>query len=516
VVWIVFENKSYNQIIGSANAPYLNSLAQSCGLATNFTAEAHPSLPNYIAMTSGSTQGVTDNADPSSHPLSVASIFSQLGSGWRSLQESMPSNCYPSNSGDYLVRHNPAAYYTNVNCAAQDVPLGQLPDLSARFTFITPNRCNGMHDCTVSTGDSWLSGFMAKVLGSSEYAAGQTAVFITWDEDDSSSSQHIATLVVSPYTPTGVRSATPYNHYSLLRTTEELLGLGTLGNARTAPSMGTAFGLARYPIPVGASPLRVSVVPAFEPCETTNANSTHGRPLNFPACTGPSPASSTVRFGSNALGFARMVVCPAGTSSTFCASPGSPMPLPDLRFTGSIRDVKCAASLPVGQTACAAPGADYNPNTNVGPYTSAGTGSGGGADPPCFPSATSSTACLAGTDLTEVAELPGASIGGAGTPFRGRGVRITDRASGVSRTLQATVVDIGFPIPLDCISTPNSSSGSNCGVNTTANALVPGVVQSGNGAVWQLGEIELKDSGPDGLRGNSDDQPFAVQGIFAP
>ncbi|MDQ3857328.1 MAG: alkaline phosphatase family protein [Actinomycetota bacterium] len=257
VVWIVFENKGYDDVIGSANAPYLNSLASECGLATNFYAEAHPSLPNYIAMTSGSTQGVTDNGDPASHPLDVPSIFSQLGTGgWRSLEESMPSNCYLTNSSLYAVRHNPAAYYTNVrtDCASYDVPLTGPPDLSARFTFVTPNLCNDMHSCSTQddiatetkTGDTWLSTFLPQVLASPEYTAGTTAIFITWDEDDYSSvdSQHIPTLVVAPSTPAGAASATRFDHYSLLRTTEEMLGLTTyLGRAADATSMRGEFGL---------------------------------------------------------------------------------------------------------------------------------------------------------------------------------------------------------------------------------------------------------------------------------
>ena len=117
--------------------------------------------------------------------------------------------------------------------------------------------------------------------------------------------------------------------------------------------------------------------------------------------------------------------------------------------------------------------------------------------------------------MTQVAELPGASIGGSGA-LQGRGVRITDRANGTSGSEPATVVNIGFPIPLDCIPTTDPSMGSSCGVNTTANALVPGVVQAGDQAVWQLGEIELEDSGPDGVRGNADDELFGVQGIFLP
>jgi chitodextrinase len=261
VVWIVMENKTYTEIIGSPNAPYINSVASKCGLATNFFAETHPSLPNYIAMTSGSPQGITDDSDPSSHPLAVPSIFSQLGlGGWRSLEESMPSNCLLSNSGLYAVRHNPAAYYTTIaaQCALQDVPLNDPPDLSAAFTFITPNLCNDMHSCPtasdvateVKNGDQWLSTWLPKIFASSEYQSGSTVVFLTWDEDDFSADQHIATLVMSPSTPAGTTSGTRFDHYSLLRTTEELLGIGNyLGNAASATSMRSAFNLQGSPAP---------------------------------------------------------------------------------------------------------------------------------------------------------------------------------------------------------------------------------------------------------------------------
>lgn len=241
------ENKQYGQIIGSSNAPYINSLASKCGSATSMYAESHPSLPNYIAMTSGSTQGITDDSGPSSHPLNVPSIFSQLPAGAsRSLEESMPSNCLLTDSGDYAVRHNPMAYYTTIrtDCLTDDVPLGSTPNISARFTFVTPNLCNDTHDCSVATGDTWLSSFLPQILSSSQYQSGSTAVFITWDENDGSSGNHIATLVLSPTTLVGARSGTAYNHYALLRTTEELLGITTyLGGAATAPSMRAAFGL---------------------------------------------------------------------------------------------------------------------------------------------------------------------------------------------------------------------------------------------------------------------------------
>jgi hypothetical protein len=187
--------------------------------------------------------------------LNVASIFSQLGSGWKSLEEDMPSNCYMGNSGNYAVRHNPATYYTNITsqCAAQDVPLGSSPDLSARFTFVTPNLCNDMHSCPtqsdiateVKTGDTWLSTFIPKLTSTAQYQAGNTVIFLTWDEDDYSSSNanHIATIVISPSTPAGLSVTSRFDHYSMLRTTEDLLGLSAIGNAASASSMASAFHL---------------------------------------------------------------------------------------------------------------------------------------------------------------------------------------------------------------------------------------------------------------------------------
>ena len=264
-------------------------------------------------------------------------------------------------------------------------------------------------------------------------------------------------------------------------------------------------------LPLGASPLRVSLVPAFGACETGGADSAHGQPLDFPACHGPSPTSETATAGPNSLAFARLVVCPAQSASAFCAA----LPLPDVRLTGSIRDVRCAQSLPVGQSACPGPGADYDPSGAPGPYSDPGNGVSP-ATPPCLPTGTSASDCLAGADLTETAALPGATTGGVATQFEGKGVRITDQDNGPSHDQFATMVDIGFPIPLDCAPTAATDRGSSCGVNTTMNALVPGVVGSGEAAVWQLGQVEIKDSGPDGTRGNADDQLFEVQGVFLP
>lgn len=236
------ENHGLDQINGSPDAPYLNSLAGECGLATNYSGVSHPSLPNYIALTSGSTQGIDDDTG---HPVNGPSLFGLLGTGWRSLEESMPANCDHHSGGEYALKHNPAAFYTPVaaQCAAQDVPLANPPDVSARFTFITPNLCDDMHDCSTRTGDTWLSREVPMILSGAEYRAGATALFITWDENDSGGAL-VPCYVIAPSVAPGTRSSAPFDHYALLRTTEDMLGLGPLlGRAATAPSMRAAFHL---------------------------------------------------------------------------------------------------------------------------------------------------------------------------------------------------------------------------------------------------------------------------------
>ncbi|MGD0054163.1 MAG: alkaline phosphatase family protein [Acidimicrobiales bacterium] len=244
VVWILLENVGYS-VVGSSSAPYLNDLEADCGLATNYYAVGHPSLPNYIALTSGSTQGITSDGEPSAHPLKVASIFSQLGRGWRSLVESMPSPCDHVTSGTYAARHNPAVYYTTINstCQTNDVPLTLPLDLSAPLTIIVPNICDDMHSCPVSIGDTWLSQMVPKILASREYQARQTVLFITFDENDTQSVNRVPTVVIAPSVPRGERVSESFTHYSLLRTTEALLHLSFLGGAASAHSMVGPFHL---------------------------------------------------------------------------------------------------------------------------------------------------------------------------------------------------------------------------------------------------------------------------------
>jgi phospholipase C len=265
VIWVFMENHSYDTVIGSADAPYENALANKCGLATNYHNITHPSLPNYIAATSGLALTTVENKFKSDCSPSTAcstkspSIFGQVSS-WKSYEESMPSNCALANSGNYAVRHNPPPYYrTLTGCATNDVPYTALAtDLANNtlpaFSFITPNLVDDTHNSPVATGDAWLSTNLEAIFTSPAYAAGTTAVVLTWDEGEGGTSNncarnttdigcHIAAIVASPSTVPGTKSAKLFNHYSLLRTTEDLLGVPALAKAKTAKSMAGAFNL---------------------------------------------------------------------------------------------------------------------------------------------------------------------------------------------------------------------------------------------------------------------------------
>jgi hypothetical protein len=244
VVWILLENVGYS-VVGSPSAPYLNTLADRCGLATNYLAISHPSLPNYIALTSGSTHGITDDDEPVAHPLAGPSIFSELDGNWRGLVQSMPGACDHVTSGTYAARHNPAVYYVNLGatCRRDDVPLTLPLNLSARFTFITPNICDDMHSCPVAIGDRWLSQVVPEIVASTQYQARSLVLFITFDENDGGPTNQVPTYVVAPSVPRHSRIGVALTHYSLLRTTETLLGLPLLGAARSATSMISPFHL---------------------------------------------------------------------------------------------------------------------------------------------------------------------------------------------------------------------------------------------------------------------------------
>lgn len=251
------ENRSYSSVLGpSGAAPRLTSYGRACGVATAYWAITHPSLPNYLAAVSGSTGGVTSDCGPSSCSQHRASLFGQVaasGRAWRGYAENMATRCDGASYDSYAARHNPAVYFTPIRaqCGRWDVAMGGASGPFAHalaaaalpaFSFVTPNLCHDGHDCPTSTADAWLGGWLARIVGSPAYRAGNVAVFVTWDEG-SGADNRVATVVIAPTVPAGTRYGGRLTHYSLLRTTEQLLGLPPLGLAATARSMRAAFHL---------------------------------------------------------------------------------------------------------------------------------------------------------------------------------------------------------------------------------------------------------------------------------
>jgi hypothetical protein len=249
VLVIVMENKPSSRILGSRQAPYLNALAADSAVATDYAAIRHPSLPNYLAMTSGTTAGVTTDCDPGACGASVRTIAGEITASrrsWRMYAESMPAPCTMHNAGLYAVRHNPFLYDSTVtrdasSCAAHDVPYdrlaadlksGRLPD----FALISPNLCNDMHDCSVATGDGWLAREVPRILRSPSFRSTRSLLVVTFDEGVKAQNT-VATVLAGPAAQSRARSARAYTHYSLLRTVEDSWHLAPLaqGDAGASP-----------------------------------------------------------------------------------------------------------------------------------------------------------------------------------------------------------------------------------------------------------------------------------------
>jgi hypothetical protein len=255
VLTIVEENHSLAEM--KSGMPYLWSLAQRYGYATNWSAITYPSLPNYLTIAGGSTFGVSDDNNPSAHQINAASVFDQAldaGMTAKTYVESMPSNCDQTSSYPYAVKHNPWAYFTpgRSACNNYDVPAGSAN--SGAFSsdvksnnlpvagMLIPNLIDDAHDGTLPQADSWLQAWLPPVLSSSDFTSGRLAVVITADSDDRSANDSVLTVVLDA----GLNSAvvtTPLNHYSLTRFYAQTIGVTPLLKGASAPDMRSAFGL---------------------------------------------------------------------------------------------------------------------------------------------------------------------------------------------------------------------------------------------------------------------------------
>ena len=278
LIVILFENENEKSVIGAEQAPYISSLATKCGVATAYQDDTFAknlvSLPHYLALTSGSncntgiddagTGCITDDGDASQHALQTPSIFSQSTS-WKAYQEGMSGACAKTSGGRYATKHNPAAYYAPLKeCSSNDLSIPSLtcsatkkstactpaPDNAfvsdlknddlAEFTFVTPTLDNDMHDGTITQADNWVATYVPLILESPAYLRGEVVVQLLWDEQTTSDfGGPIPNVFISPYVTAGRTSTVAINHFSVLRSWEQALGIATyLGCASGSPPGG--------------------------------------------------------------------------------------------------------------------------------------------------------------------------------------------------------------------------------------------------------------------------------------
>jgi hypothetical protein len=252
VVVIVMENKEGRDVLGNSAAPYVKSLVRRYGLATQSYAITHPSLPNYLALTSGSTHGI--RSDCTSCSVAAPNIVDQLtsaGISWKAYLENYPAHCFTGgSSGAYAKRHNPFVYYNDVahnparcgnlvgfGALSADLRTGRLPT----YAWITPNLCHDTHDCSVAVGDRFLARTVPPLL---RELGPHGFLVLTWDEGASNLSccgtvargGHIATIVAGPDVIAGARMGSPIDHYGVLATIERALRVPPLARAADARS----------------------------------------------------------------------------------------------------------------------------------------------------------------------------------------------------------------------------------------------------------------------------------------
>jgi len=249
VVLIVFENHEVDDVLGSSDAPTFNRLGSQYATISNYTAVAHPSLPNYLALVSGSTQGIdSDCTDCIVAGRSLADTLAASRKTWKTYAEGLPRTGFTgASSGRYAKKHNPFVYFRrNLTPARLQrvVPLSRfLPDVRGRrlptFSLVIPDLCHDMHDCSVSTGDTWLASFLKPLLRGSVLK--RSAVFVVFDEgtSDVGGGGRIAALALGPLVRPHSKSTGATNHYGLLRTIESGLRLPLLGlSAGARPIVG--------------------------------------------------------------------------------------------------------------------------------------------------------------------------------------------------------------------------------------------------------------------------------------
>lgn len=242
IVIVIEENKSYKQIIGNQEAPYINQLANEGALFINSFAITHPSQPNYLALFSGSTYGVQDNRCPVSlSGGNLASLLQAKGLSFAIYSESMPSVGYDGCSSEdnyYERKHNPAVNWQDTNISPKvNIPFANFPTDYASLptvSMVVPNQINDMHgddqnhSDLISHGDAWLKSNLVAYVQWAK--TNNSLLIITWDEDDGSMNNHIPTIFIGPMIKPG-QYTSHIDHYNVLRTIIDIYELSTIGHS---------------------------------------------------------------------------------------------------------------------------------------------------------------------------------------------------------------------------------------------------------------------------------------------
>jgi phosphatidylinositol-3-phosphatase len=254
VVMVVEENHSYSQVIGNSAMPYLNGLASQYGLATQYFGDVHPSIGNYLMLTTGIPETIDDSFTGTISDDNVVRELVKANKTWHSYAESLPNVGYVGGDAyPYLRHHNPFTYLTDVNGTAQannlvpfsqfsaDLSAGKLPD----YSFVIPNAMNDAHDGTLAQADQWLQANIDPVIKNAAFQKNGVVV-IVFDEsvmtDVSHGGGHVAMVVVGPKVKKGFQSTTTYQHQSTLRFVLSTLGVNSYpGAAAVATDMGEFF-----------------------------------------------------------------------------------------------------------------------------------------------------------------------------------------------------------------------------------------------------------------------------------
>lgn len=255
VVLIVEENHNYSEVVGSSDMPYLNSLISQYGLATQYFANAHPSIPNYLMLTTGQMETFDDNFTGTISDDNIVRELVKAGKTWKAYEESIPAPAYLGpDQGGYVRRHDPFTYLSDVQNsttqAANIVPFTQFSsDLAnnalPQYAFISPNVNNDAHNGTLAAADSWLQNHVPALLTNPAFQSSGLLI-ITFDEseltDFENGGGHVATVIISSQAKKGFQSQTMYQHQSLLRLILSSSGVNSFpGLAGTAPDMTEFF-----------------------------------------------------------------------------------------------------------------------------------------------------------------------------------------------------------------------------------------------------------------------------------